>query len=308
MSPPGDAKKYAAKILARKKIHVPASRELEISEEQPWRRASSESHPVVIYDHMGPYRYMSERPSEEILETPNVLWAIPYGLSGCTPDRYQTVLAAVRFLQPQDDSVESIFQTDSGFYLLKVEKEETVKSLLEAKVAMNFRHHRAVFFYECLLAPQTKSVVISDLVPEREIKRIRATLTNSITKELAKTIKSLTFFKDFEPKVTMSSSSHGRWGELQRFTAILDFQHGLDDEETADEAADSIWKWESIWAAPGANFTSLSLPSDGSAFQFKFRLHPLCKFCHSDEHWSLDCRWGKEHPALKDWKDKDVDE
>ncbi|KAG2029023.1 hypothetical protein BDR03DRAFT_976121 [Suillus americanus] len=305
-SPPRDAKKFAAKLLARKKIVVPSSKELEISEEQPWRKPKKVSHPVVHFDYQAPYRSTSTIPSAEIQESPNAIWAIPYGSSECTPDRYQTVLEAVRFLDPQVGSVESIFETERGFYLLKVERQETVKVLLDAKVAMNFRRHRAVFFYEHLQAPQTKSMIIFDSYPEKTIKAIEKSLQSSMEKALIKTIKSLKMFSDSVIAVTLASFYCGKWGELRRFYAVISFLPGLNDPATEAKTIDGIWKWESEWEMPGVKYVELDIMGDSCFPKLRLRLHPVCKLCHSDEHWSDACTWRMDYPALRDWKDNDL--
>ncbi|KAG1836345.1 hypothetical protein C8R48DRAFT_766368 [Suillus tomentosus] len=283
----------------------PALCEPEISDEQPWRKAVEFPNPVVHFDYQAPYRYMRIKPTEKILDTPLVLWAQPFGEYRCTDDRLKTVIDAVSFLEPQASSPEVVFQTDSGFYLLKFEAKRDVKRLLKARVALNLRNHRAVFFYECLTVPTTKSIIISDSVQHKHLRTIRTKVEAPVSDILERELKLQPAFQNFVPKITNDAMIAGTYKELTRFVLNLDFAEGLEDEKTQEATADAMWAWDSRWAQPWNNALVLSIDQHTA---FKFRLQPLCAYCHSDGHWKHECRWKKVYQALRDWTDKVPDE
>lgn len=300
MSPPKKMD-LAAIILARKNIAVP--KEPEISSEQPWRRARTVPNDVVHFDYQAPYRYMREKPADEILDKPRLVWAIPYAAYQLSEECLRTVLEATKFLAPEATPPEVVFQTKSGFYLLQVQTKQVVETLLEARVALNYRRHRAVFFYENYRAPRVKYVVVASSVTVKDMQSLEEALGASVEKLLVQKLAKQPCFTEWTPKLTSKTFDTGKWREIRRYRVVLDFAAGIKQKETQDKAVDALWAWDRMWTSDNVAGLVIELDDDPSGTKFRFLLHPLCALCHSDAHWKDHCEWAKTYPVLKPWSE-----
>lgn len=298
MSPPKKMD-LAAKILARKNIAV--LKEPEISNEQPWRRARKIPNEVVHFDYQAPYRYMREKPTDEILDMPLTVWAVPYGAYSHTEERLRTVLEVVHFLTPETTAPEVVFRTTSGFYLLQFESQQVITTLLEAHVVINQRQHRAVFFYEFHRAPRVKYVAVANGVTVKDMRSLEEALGASVDELLARKLAQQPCFSEFTPRLISKTFDRGKWNEIRRYRYVLDFSAGINQPETEERAIDALWAWDRIWAPENKAGLVIELDNDPSGTKFRFLLHPTCKFCHSDGHWIDHCEWATTYPALKPW-------
>lgn len=304
MSPPKKMD-LAAKILARKNIAVP--QEPEISSEQPWRKAKTLPNAVVHFDYQAPYRYMREKPTDEVLGKPHIIWVIPYGAYRCTKERLRTVLDAVNFLVPEVSAPDVLFQTISGFYLLQFQKAQVIETLLETHAVLNFRRHTAVFFYEFHRAPRVKSAITVKSVLVKEMRTLEEALGESVDDLLVQKLAEQPGFAKFVPKITSKTFEKGKRREIRIYRAILDFSDGINRPETETQAIDALWAWDRFWTPENIPGLEVELDGDPLGRTFRFLLQSLCAFCHSDVHVREHCEWAKRYPALKPWVEVEVE-
>lgn len=245
---------------------------------------------------------MAERdgpPKQDVLEQNNVIWAIPYGRTACMDLKCRLVREAAASLAEDDTTFEIVAETNTGYFLIKVSPESEIENILIKKVALNAVEKTAIFFYPIQTVLHYVSQIISDPISIKQIEDIEKLLDKKIGTQVHNFIIAEVGFTSFIPNFSgdIIEPNH-KQREQRRIILKLDFLDGLRLNKR-ELVAETLWDCWLLWEGK-ENVTLPMTFTKKRLGKIVFRLMPQCPNCHSDDHWSEECRWRDSYRFLKE--------